>query len=294
MQSSRNRPFDSKKKSGFAEIWRRYKKSKTAVFGLAVLAVILFLALSANFFLDYEGQAITQNNKNRLAAPTAQHWFGTDEYGRDTFTRVIFGARNSLFLAFTATAISLTVACFIGSVVAFYGGMLDNVVMRILDMFMGIPLILLAIAVSAALGPGMRNLILAITVAQVPNFTRIVRSVILSIVGQEYIEAARSYGSSDMNIIVKQILPNAIGLIIVQATMSISTMILTIAALSYIGMGMQPPAPELGAMLNDGKEFMRYSPFLVVFPGLTIAITALSLNLMGDGLRDALDPRLKN
>jgi peptide/nickel transport system permease protein len=248
----------------------------------------------ANFIADYEDRAINQNTSERLQAPSASHWFGTDEYGRDIFARIIYGARNSFMLAFTATAIALLISSVIGSIAAYYGGVIDNVIMRILDMFMGIPLLLLAIAISASLGPGMKNLILAVTVAQIPGFTRVTRSAILNIVGMEYIEAARSYGSTDASIIAFHILPNAFGLIIVQATMSLASTILTIASLSYIGMGMQPPAPELGAMLSDGKEFMRYYPSLVVFPGLTIAISALSLNLVGDGLRDALDPRLRN
>jgi len=283
-----------KKKSGVAEVWRRYKKSKLAVLGLAILCVILFFAIFANFIADYEDRAITQNTSERLQPPSSSHWFGTDEYGRDIFARIIYGARNSFMLAFTATAAALVISSVIGSIAAYYGGLIDNVIMRILDMFMGIPLLLLAIAISASLGPGMRNLILAVTVAQIPGFTRVTRSAILNIVGMEYVEAARSYGSTDASIIAFHILPNAFGLIIVQATMSLASTILTIASLSYIGMGMQPPAPELGAMLSDGKEFMRYYPSLVIFPGLTIAISALSLNLVGDGLRDALDPRLRN
>jgi peptide/nickel transport system permease protein len=283
-----------KKRSVVADIWQRFKKNRTAMAGVIVLSIILLFTFFADFIADYDTQAIFQNTANRLKPPSREHLFGTDEYGRDIFARVIFGTRNSLIMAFSATGLALAISIVIGSIAAFYGGFVDSIIMRILDMFMGIPLILLAIAISASLGPGVRNMVLAITIAQVPNFTRVTRSAILNIVGQEYIEAAKAYGSSDYELIAFHILPNALGLIIVQATMAISSMILTIAALSYIGMGMQPPAPELGAMLNDGKEFMRYAPFLVVSPGLTIAVTALSLNLFGDGLRDALDPRLKN
>jgi peptide/nickel transport system permease protein len=286
--------LSKKKRSVVADIWQRFKKNRTAMAGVIVLSIILLFTFFADFIADYDTQAIFQNTANRLKLPSREHLFGTDEYGRDIFARVIFGTRNSLIMAFSATGLALGISIVIGSIAAFYGGFVDGVIMRILDMFMGIPLILLAIAISASLGPGVRNMILAITIAQVPNFTRVTRSAILNIVGQEYIEAAKAYGSSDYELIAFHILPNAIGLIIVQATMAISSTILTIAALSYIGMGMQPPAPELGAMLNDGKEFMRYAPFLVVSPGLTIAVTALSLNLFGDGLRDALDPRLKN
>jgi len=282
-----------KKRSIVADIWHRFRKNKTAVGGLIVLVTILAFVVFANVITDYETMAIFQNTKERLQPPSSAHIFGTDEYGRDIFARVLFGARNSLQMAITAMAISLMIAIIIGSVAAFYGGLVDGIIMRILDMFMGLPTILLAIAISASLGPGKNNLILAITISQVPSFTRVTRSAILNIVGQEYIEAAKSYGSNDAEMIAHHILPNAIGIIIVQATMAVSGTILSIAALSYIGLGMQPPSPELGAMLSDGKEFMRHSPSLVIFPGLTIAIIALSLNLFGDGLRDALDPRLK-
>ncbi len=282
------------KSGGARDIWKRFRRSKLAVLGLVVLCVILFFAVFADFIVDYEEMAINQNTSVRLRPPSGEHWFGTDEYGRDIFARIVYGARNSFLLAFTATAAALVVSCVIGSIAAYYVGIVAGVIMRILDMFMGIPLLLLAIAISASLGPGLKNLILAVTVAQIPGFTRVTRSAILNIVGMEYVEAARSYGTTDAGIIAFHILPNAFGLIIVQATMSLASVILTIASLSYIGMGMQPPAPELGAMLSDGKEFMRYYPALVVYPGLTIAVSALSLNLVGDGLRDALDPRLRD
>ena len=284
----------ARKKGNFAEVWRRFRKSRLAMLGLVVLATILLFTVFADLIVEYESMAINQNTSIRLEEPSAAHWFGTDEYGRDIFARILYGTRNSFTLAFSATATALVISCLIGSIAAYYGGLLDSIIMRILDMFMGIPLLLLAIAISASLGPGLKNLIVAVTVAQVPGFTRVTRSAILNIVGMEYVEAARSYGTIDAAIIAMHILPNAFGLIIVQATMSLATTILTIASLSYIGMGMQPPAPELGAMLSDGKEFMRYYPALVVFPGMTIAISALSLNLIGDGLRDALDPRLRN
>ena len=171
---------------------------------------------------------------------------------------------------------------------------MDTVLMRILDVFMGIPTLLLAIAIAASLGAGIRNLILALIISQIPGFTRVVRSAVFNIVDMEYIEAAKAYGCSPVFIIVRHILPNAVGTIIVQATMAVAAQILNTAALSYLGLGQQPPAPELGSMLSDAKEYMRYSVWGVLFPGLTIATIALSLNLVGDGLRDALDPRLKN
>lgn len=282
-----------KKKSQFLEFCRRFSKNKAALIGLVLFLIIFFFAVFANLFVDYEVDAIG-HSADRLAPPSIEHIFGTDGYGRDTFARVLYGTRNSLEMALTATVCALGISIIIGAVAAFYGGILDSIIMRVLDMFMGIPVILLAIAVSASLGPGKENLILAIIIAQIPQFTRVTRSAILNVVGQEYVEAARAYGSSDISVIVSQILPNTMGLVIIQATMAVAQIILSIAALSYLGLGIQPPAPELGSMLSEGREYMRYSQYIMLFPGLMIALTALSLNLIGDGLRDALDPRLKN
>ncbi|WP_235821992.1 ABC transporter permease [Angelakisella massiliensis] len=275
------------------EFCRRFSKNKAALIGLVLFLIIFFFAVFANLFVDYEVDAIG-HSADRLAPPSIEHIFGTDGYGRDTFARVLYGTRNSLEMALTATVCALGISIIIGAVAAFYGGILDSIIMRVLDMFMGIPVILLAIAVSASLGPGKENLILAIIIAQIPQFTRVTRSAILNVVGQEYVEAARAYGSSDISVIVSQILPNTMGLVIIQATMAVAQIILSIAALSYLGLGIQPPAPELGSMLSEGREYMRYSQYIMLFPGLMIALTALSLNLIGDGLRDALDPRLKN
>ncbi|HIY21042.1 MAG TPA: ABC transporter permease [Candidatus Flavonifractor merdigallinarum] len=283
-----------RKNSGIAEVWRRLKKNKTAMLGLAILMIFLVFIVFADFIADYQDMAIAQDYANALAAPSAEHWFGTDEYGRDIFARVIHGGRYSLLLGIATTAVSILVASIIGAATAYYGGLVDSIVMRILDMFMGIPLLLLAITIAAALGSGLRNLAIALIISLIPSFTRVIRSVILNISGSDYIEAAKAYGTSDLRIIASQMIPNAIGPIIVQATMSVANVILSATALSYLGMGMQPPTPEWGAMLSDGKEFMRYSPYVVTFPGLAIALSALSLNLLGDGLRDALDPKLKN
>lgn len=281
------------KKSQFLEFCKRFTKNKAALIGVVLFLLILFFALFADIFLDYNQDAIAHSTA-RLAGPSVEHFFGTDGYGRDIFARVLYGTRNSLQMALTTTIFALGISIIIGAIAAFYGGILDSIIMRVLDMFMGIPMILLAIAVSASLGPGKENLILAMVIAQIPQFTRVTRSAILNVVGQEYVEAARAYGSSDVSLITAQILPNIMGLVIIQATMAISQMILSVAALSYLGLGIQPPAPELGSMLSEGREYMRYSQYIMLFPGLMIAMTALSLNLVGDGLRDALDPRMKN
>lgn len=290
----RRQPDAGTRTSKSAETWHRFKKSKLAMVGLIIIVVVFTFAICASLICDYEEDAITQNLTQRFQGPSLEHPFGTDDYGRDIFARVLFGTRVSLIVGFTSTIVSAVVACVLGSIVAYCGGKIDDVIMRILDMLMGIPTLLLAIAISASLGPGITNLIIALTVSQIPGFVRVVRSAILNIVDMEYIEAAKAYGCPAYYIIAKHILPNAIGTIIVQATMSVAAQILNTAALSFLGLGQQPPSPELGSMLSDAKEYMRISMYGVLFPGLTIATIALSLNLVGDGLRDALDPRLKN
>lgn len=284
----------NKKQGGFAEVWRRFRKSKLAMFGLVLIALIILMSCCAPLIRNYESDAITQHGDNRFADPSWDHPFGTDEYGRDIFARVLYGTRVSLEVGFISTIVACVIACLLGSVVAYYGGKVDTVIMRILDVFMGIPTLLLAIAISASLGAGINNLIIALIISQIPSFTRVVRSAVINVTDMEYVEAAKAYGCSPMFIITRHILPNAVGTIIVQATMAVAAQILNTAALSYLGLGQQAPAPELGAMLSDAKEYMRYDMWGVLFPGMTIAFIALSLNLVGDGLRDALDPRLKN
>lgn len=283
-----------KKKSQGKEIWKRMKKNRAAMIGLVIICIFVFLAVFADLIADYEEKAITQDATVRLQPPNSEHWFGTDAYGRDVFARIIHGARVSLTIGLASTGISVILGGLFGAMAGYYGGKIDSIIMRLMDTIMCIPGILLALAIVAALGPGMRNLLIAITVAQVPGFTRVIQSVILSVVGQDFIEAAKACGTTDTRIIIRHILPNAMGPIIVQATMSVAGMIITAAGLSFIGMGIQPPRPEWGAMLAESEEYMRYAPYLVAFPGIAIVLAALALNLLGDGLRDALDPRLKN
>jgi peptide/nickel transport system permease protein len=283
-----------KKKSRLKSVWRSMKKSKTAMLGLVIISIFIILALFADVIADYDQEVITQNIANRLQAPSSEHWFGTDTYGRDIFARIVHGARVSLMIGLLTTILSVSIGCVFGAVAGYYGNKIDSIIMRFMDTVMAIPPILLALSIVAALGPSMRNLLIAMTVSSVPSFTRIIRSVIMSVVGQDFIEAAKCCGTSDARIIFKHILPNAIGPIIVQSTMSVASMIINAASLSFLGMGIQPPAPEWGAMLSESREFMRYYPHLVVIPGVAIVLAALSLNLLGDGLIDALDPRLKN
>ncbi len=283
----------SKKNSQAKEIWRRFRKSKTAMLGLVLLIFVVGIAIFADVIVPYEN-AITQNIPERLQGPSAAHWFGTDEAGRDLFARIIHGSRYSLAIGIITTIVSMIIGGLLGAVAAYYGGWVDNVIMRITDVIMTVPPILLSLAVVAALGANLRNLLIAITVSCVPGIIRMVRSVVLGVVEEDYIEAARSYGTSDMRIILKYVIPNALGPIIVTATMNVATMILSASGLSFLGMGVQPPAPEWGALLSDAETYMFSAPHLLYIPGLFIVIAALSFNLAGDGLRDALDPKLKD
>ena len=283
-----------KRNSPAYEIWKRFKKNKAAMLGLAIFSVMVILAVFADVICDYDTQVIAQNVANRLKPPSAAHWFGTDAYGRDIFARVVHGARISIVIGLAATVGSVCIRGILGSIAGYYGGRVDNVIMRVLDTFLAIPGELLAMAIVASLGPSMTNLLIAVTIARIPPFTRVIRSSILTVIDQDYIEAAIASGARDSYIIVKHILPNAMGPIIIQATMGVGRMILTAAGMSFIGMGVQPPLPEWGSMLAEGRDFMRYSPYITLFPGLAIILTSLALNLLGDGLRDALDPKLKN
>lgn len=289
-----NHEIHMKKNSQIAAILKRYMKNRLAVFGLILFLCLIFLALGADLLADYEMDAITHNMAQRLQAPSAEHLFGTDHYGRDVLARVIFGSRISLSVGTLTILISLTIGSLIGAAAGYYGGKIDNILMRIMDVFLAIPSILLAISIVAALGNGMINLMVALSVSSVPRFARIVRSSILTVKGQDFVEAARAYGCKDFKIILQHILPNAIGPIIVQATLSMASTILMISSLSFVGLGLPSSIPEWGSMLSEAKEFMRYYPYLIFFPGIAIILAVVAFNLIGDGLRDALDPKLRN
>lgn len=283
----------TRKNSQMKEIWRRYKKSKTAMLGLVLLVIVLLMAIFADLIVPYE-TAVTNHMENRMQAPSAEHWFGTDELGRDVFARVVHGSRYSLWIGVSTSILSLIIGGFLGAIAGFYGKTIDNIIMRITDVVMTVPPILLSLAVVAALGANLTNLLIAITISCVPSMVRMVRSVVMTVVDMDYIEAAKSYGGSDMRVIFKYVIPNALGPIIVTTTMNVASMILSASGLSFLGMGVQPPSPEWGALLSDARQFMFQAPYLLYFPGLFIVIAALSFNLAGDGLRDALDPKLKN
>jgi len=281
-----------KRKSQFYEIWRRMRKNRMAMIGLIIILLLFLSAVFAGFLAPYGID--DQNTKERFLGPSLQHLFGTDQYGRDIFSRVLYGGRISLTIGLVSTSISGFFGIILGSIAGYYGGRLDNVIMRILDVFMSLPTMLTAIVVSAVLGPGIGNCMLALGIATTPRFARVVRGPILQIRNQEYIEAAHAIDLSTPQIIWKHILPNVLAPIIVQATLYIAGAVIAAAGLSFVGLGVQPPSSEWGAMLSAGRAYIRDCWWIVTFPGIAILLTCFSLNVLGDGLRDALDPRLKN
>lgn len=281
------------KRSLMADTWRRLKKSKTAILGLMLIVMFLCMAIFAPLIGDYNEDALKMNIIERLQGPSLDHWFGTDEFGRDIFIRIVYGTRISLFVGLISVSIALSIGGFFGAIAGYYGGQIDHVIMRILDVILAIPVILLAITIVAALGPSMLNLMIAIGVANIPGFARVVRAAVLSVKDEEFIEAAKAIGAKDHIIILKHVLPNSMAPIIVYATLKVATAIMATASLSFIGLGVQPPTPEWGSMLSSGRAYIRDQMHIVLFPGLAIVLSVLSLNLIGDGLRDALDPKLK-
>lgn len=282
-----------KKRSMALEIWRRLRKNKMAMLGLVILVMLALTAIFADVIADYDTKVIAQDIKNRLQGPSMEHWCGTDEFGRDIFARLVHGSRVSLVVGLISVSISLLMGGALGAIAGYYGGRVDNVIMRIMDIFLAVPSILLAMTIVAALGTSLINVMLAIGVSGIPGYARIVRASVMSIKDQEFVGASRAIGAKSPTTIFREILPNCLAPIIVQATLSVAGAILSTASLSFIGLGVQPPSPEWGAMLSGGRNYLRDALHLTLFPGLAIVITILALNLLGDGLRDALDPRLK-
>ncbi|SFS22911.1 ABC transporter permease [Enterocloster citroniae] len=283
-----------KKKSNAYELWLRFMKNKTALLGLFIFCAIVLLAIGAPLLASYENDVIRLDVANRLQSPGNGHLLGTDEMGRDIFARLVFGARISLVVGISSVAVALLIGGTLGAISGFYGGIIDSVIMRIMDVFLCLPDVLLALAIIATFGVSKVNLVISIGLSFTPKFSRIVRSAVLGVRGSEYIEAARSIGAKDGHIILHHALVNCMGPIIVQVTLYVASAILTISGLSFLGLGIQAPAPEWGNMLASGRAFMRDEAYIVMAPGLAIFFTILSLNLLGDGLRDTLDPRLKH
>lgn len=282
------------------ETWRRLKKSKLAMAGMYFLILLCVLSV-VTFVIDvvtdksfYNEHVIDQDLVNRLKGPSLNHIFGTDEFGRDIFLRIIWGTRYSLFMGIFAIGFAIVIGGIIGAIAGFYGRVTDNILMRFMDILLAMPPMLLALTVVAALGTGLLNVVIAVAISYIPTYARVLRASVLTVKDKEYIESARAVGASNAQIIIRFVIPNSLAPIIVQGTLGVAGAILTIASLSFVGLGVQPPLPEWGLMLSNARTYMREAWHITVIPGIFIMLTILSLNLMGDGLRDALDPRLKN
>jgi len=287
-----NRLKKKRKKSRLKDIWRRLRKNKLAVAGLIVMVLLILTAIFAQVIAPYYYSL--QDSTKSYGSPTGDNLLGTDKLGRDLLSRLIYGARASLIMGFISVSISAVLGITIGSIAGFFGGWVDNISMRFLDIYQAIPMLLLCVTLAAILGPSLRNAIIALGVCHVPSFARLMRASVLTVREKEFIESARAVNATDTRIIIKHIIPNAIAPLIVEITMGIGTCILAGALLSFVGLGVQPPTPEWGTMIAEGRDVMRQYPMIALYPGVCLMLTVLSCNLLGDGLRDALDPRLKN
>lgn len=282
-----------RKLSIWSETWRDYKKNKGAMAGLAAIVLIIVVAVAAEFLFDYETQVVGIDIANALQTPSLQHFFGTDQYGRDILIRILYGARYSLAVGICAVFVSVLIGSTLGILAGYYGGFLETVIMRIMDVINPIPSLLLAICISTAFGQSIGVLMLAVGIVSIPPFARVARAAVMTIRDQEFIEAAKASGAREYQIILFHVVPNAMSPIIVQATMRVASAIITASSLSFLGLGVPTPMPEWGGMLSDGRLFIRDYSFMTLFPGLAIMVTVLAINLIGDGIRDAMDPRLK-
>ncbi|SEO57993.1 peptide/nickel transport system permease protein [Amphibacillus marinus] len=275
-----------------ASVWKKLRRSYSAMIGGGLVLIFILIAYVGPYFTPYGPRE--QNVINKLALPSSEHLLGTDHLGRDIFSRIIHGMSITLEVGFVSVVIGLIIGVFLGIIAGYYGGRIDTIIMRFMDILLAFPGILLAMAIVSVLGPAIVNVIIAVGIFSVPVFARIVRGSTLAVRKLEYIDAIRSLGASDARIIFKHILPNVTSPLIVQATLSVATSILTASGLSFLGLGAQPPTPEWGAMLSDGRAYMYDSAHVATIPGVAIVIVVLAFNLFGDGLRDALDPKMKN
>jgi peptide/nickel transport system permease protein len=277
--------------SPWREAWRSFRKNKLALVGTTIILLFIIMAIAAPLIAP-EG-INEQKLGDRLQAPSSEHWLGTDDFGRDILSRIIYGARISLWVGFFAVLGSVVAGCFLGVIAGYYGKWVDGIISRIFDIMLAFPSILLAIAVVAVLGPSLRNALIAIAIINIPNFGRLIRSKVLSVKQEEYVLAAKAVGMKDARILFHHILPNSMSPIIVQGTLAIATAIIECAALGFLGLGAKAPDPEWGKMLADSRTYITQAPWTMIFPGIAIMLTVLGFNLMGDGLRDALDPKMK-
>lgn len=288
--------YVEKPESQLKEMWDTLKQNKAAVVGLCIIVFLILIALVV-WVSELLGIQVLPYDPNysdmskSFTPPNSEHWFGTDQLGRDMFSRVLDGTKISLFVGVAAVSLSLSIGVVLGAIAGYRGGRTDTIIMRFMDMILAIPSILLAIAFMAALGKGLDKAVIAIGLVSIPEYARIVRGSILSIKESDYVQAAKVIGNRDSRIIFKHILPNIISLIVVRATLGISTAVLDTAALGFLGLGVQPPFAEWGDMLGRARGFIFTAPYTLIFPGIAITTTVLAFNLLGDGLRDALDPK---
>ncbi|WP_410771245.1 ABC transporter permease [Fontibacillus sp. BL9] len=283
---------DEKVSGPWSDAWRAFRKNKIAMAGLIMIIFFIALALLAPVLAPYDYKA--QELTNRLKPPSSAHWFGTDDLGRDLLSRVLYGARISLWVGTFSVLGSIVLGTLLGILAGYYSKWGDMFISRLFDILLAFPSILLAIAIVAILGPSLQNALYAIAIVNIPTYGRLVRAKVLSLKNEEYITAAKAIGMKNSGILLCHILPNSLTPIIVQGTLGIATAIIEAAALGFLGLGAQPPAPEWGKMLSDSRQFIATAPWTVIFPGISIMLTVLAFNLMGDGLRDALDPRMKH
>lgn len=273
------------------DIWYSLKRNKRAMFGLIFILFLVVIAVFAEYLAPYGMRE--QDLSNALQSPSAEHWLGTDDLGRDVLSRIIYGTRVSLTVGIAAVALSLVVGSILGVLAGYYKGWLDTLIMRLCDVLLSIPSILLAIAIVASLGSSMQNMILAIGISSIPVFARIVRASVLSVKEQEFIEASKALGATDLRIIFRNIIPNILSPVIVQSSMGVASAILSAVGLGFIGLGLEASIAEWGTMLSAGRGYIRTHYYLTLYPGLMIMLTVLSFNLLGDGIRDAIDPKMR-
>lgn len=292
-KSSGRSAFKVDKRGRYKLIAMRYRRNKLAMVGMVVFVILLIAVFSAPLYIDYS-EAITQHIVDAFQEPGGEHIFGTDQFGRDLFARIIYGGRISLGAGLATVAISFVGGVVLGGVSGYFGGKTDVIIMRICDMLMSIPGTMLAMAIVAALGAGLDKLLVSLAIVQIPGSARTVRAAIMNYRNSEFIEAARCYGTGSTRVIFKHLLPNILGPLIVTTFMQLGTIILCIAAMGYLGIGVQAPTPEWGSIISENQTNIRYYPYLGLIPGCFIMISVLSLNFIRDGLRDALDPKMKN
>lgn len=293
MAKSENTGTVVKSRSMAQETWRRVLKNKGAVIGLIFLVALVVVSIASGFIYNYETDIVAINMSEALQHPSAAHWFGTDSLGRDIFARILYGARYSLMIGVGSVAVGLVVGVILGSLAGFYGGVIDQLIMRFIDIFYAIPNIMIAVVIVSLLGTSTLNLLIALCFTCATSFARIARASVMTLRDQEFVEASYALGLPTWKTILKHIIPNCLSPIIVQVTLLIGTTIIAASSLSFLGIGVPSPAPEWGAMLSEGRQHIRDATYMCVIPGIAIMLTVLALNLLGDGLRDALDPKMK-